>query len=151
MTTAGEICNRLVVSATRDESIVDAARRMRDQHVGCLVVVERHARGRVPVAMLTDRDIVVHAVAEGSGAARLRVGDVATGPVRTVAVHEALPGVLHRMRTLGVRRLPVVDETGVLQGIVTFDDLVGLVARELGTLAKLLEHEQARERRGTRP
>ena len=54
--TAGDICTRPVVTADRDETIVEAARRMRDRHVGALVVVDASQR---PLGILTDRDIVV--------------------------------------------------------------------------------------------
>src|SRR3990172_12628772 len=63
----GEICNRIVMFAYRGTSLTDAARLMREHHVGSLVVVDETAQGRVPVGMLTDRDIVVAAVAGGGG------------------------------------------------------------------------------------
>lgn len=51
------------------------------------------------------------------------------------------------MRGKGVRRLPVVDEQGALVGIVTLDDLLALLAEELDALARLVTHEQQKEKR----
>ena len=56
---AGELCNRDVVTITRDAGIIDAAKLMRDHHVGCLVVVENREGQTEPVGILTDRDIVI--------------------------------------------------------------------------------------------
>ncbi len=59
----GEICNREVVIAEKTLSVVDAAQLMRTHHVGDLVVVEERAGRRLPVGIVTDRDIVVEVVA----------------------------------------------------------------------------------------
>lgn len=62
--TVGEICNRRVVIAHKRDTILEAATRIRDFHVGTLVVVEdREGSLRVPVGILTDRDIVVGVLA----------------------------------------------------------------------------------------
>ena len=57
----GEVCNRIVVFAQPGESVRVAARRMRNQHVGDLVVVDEGAEGRTPVGIVTDRDLVMEA------------------------------------------------------------------------------------------
>lgn len=61
---AGEICNREVVVAYRNLSLVEAAKLMREHHVGSLVVVVDRLSERVPVAMLTDRDLTVAVIAK---------------------------------------------------------------------------------------
>ena len=63
MTTAGELCSRTTVFATEDEPLIDAAQRMREHHVGALVVVRERDGERVAVAIITDRDITIDAVA----------------------------------------------------------------------------------------
>ncbi len=146
--TAGEVCNRKVVIAHRDDSIADAARRIRDFHVGTLVVVEEPGEARRhPVGILTDRDIVVRVLAEnGRHLEALHVGDVMTRDLVTSREDENLLDALKKMRSFGIRRLPVVNAQGGLEGIVTFDDLVDLVAGELNDLAQLVAREQRRER-----
>jgi CBS domain-containing protein len=61
--TIGDICNRNVVVAPKGEMVTDAAMRMRTSHVGALVVVENRNGRHVPIGIVTDRDIVVAAVA----------------------------------------------------------------------------------------
>lgn len=147
MTTLGELCNRTVTIARRDEPVLEIARVMRDHHVGCVVVVEDTARGRVPIGVLTDRDLVVRAMAgHPSELGRLRVGDVLAGRLVVGRERESIGEGLGRMRAFGVRRLPIVDADDVLQGIVTLDDTLEHLADHLGELAHLLGRERARER-----
>lgn len=148
--TAGEFCNRTVVIAHRGESLLEAARRMRSMHVGNLVVVDEHAGRRIPVGIITDRDIVLGAVADGPDRlARLAIEDVMTSELVTAFESEDVEELIRRMRSHGVRRVPVVANDDRLVGIIAFDDLVGLVAEQLGFLAQLLGREGAREQRAT--
>ena len=67
--TVGELCNRAVVFAREEETVREAARRMRDMHVGDLVIVREEDGRRVPVGIVTDRDLVVGPLAAGRGTA----------------------------------------------------------------------------------
>ena len=110
----GEICNRDVVIAERKLSVVDAARLMRSHHVGDLVVVgELKGRNR-PVAILTDRDIVVEVVAAAVAPDTLTVNDIMGQELATMQASEGVFEAVRYMRTKGVRRLPVVDRDGGL-------------------------------------
>jgi CBS domain-containing protein len=147
--TVSELCTKTVVTAHPDDLVVEAARRMRDHHVGSLVVADREGR---PVGMLTDRDIVVSAVAQSPDRlSELLVGDVMTSDPATVRGPEALDDALTRMRTLGIRRLPVVAPDGRIQGILAFDDVVAFMSRELGKLAALVTSERLHERETRKP
>lgn len=141
----GEICNREVVIAKKALSVVDAAQLMRKHHVGDLVVVEERNGRRHPVGVVTDRDIVVEVVAAGVNPDALKVGDIMGPEVATVRESEGLFEALRYMRGKGVRRMPVVDRDGGLVGILTLDDLLGLLAEEMTELAKLVSHERQRE------
>jgi CBS domain-containing protein len=144
--TVGEVCTRFVVTALEDETVVDAARRMRDAHVGTIVVVDEIATNK-PVGILTDRDIVVSAVAQTPDKLEsLRVGDVMTGDLVTARSGEALDIALASMRARGIRRLPVVDSDGLLEGLLAFDDILEVMSEELNQLVGLVAHEQKRER-----
>ena len=147
---AGEICNREVVFAYRDTGLTEAARRMREYHVGSLVVVVERAAERVPVGILTDRDIVIAAVAQGRDARTLTVGDVMSSGLFVVREQDGLAEVLRAMREHGVRRVPVVTPSGALAGIVAIDDLLELVAEELGDFVRTVGHERLRETRARR-
>jgi CBS domain-containing protein len=145
--TAGEVCNREVVIASADETIAQAARRIRACHVGTLVVVDDREGTRTPVGILTDRDIVIHALADKAEPLyALRIGSVMSSNLVTAGEHESLPDVLKKMRSYGVRRIPIVNEDGGLEGILAFDDVVELLAEELSDLAGLIAREQTRER-----
>jgi signal-transduction protein with cAMP-binding, CBS, and nucleotidyltransferase domain len=145
--TAGELCTRSTVIAYRNTGLNEAARLMREQHVGNLVVVEETVAGRLTVGVLTDRDIVTAVVARDMNPSALTVGDVmSTNPI-TVREGDSVLDVLAVMRHKGVRRLPVTDSKGVLLGVITLDDLLGVVSEQLRGLVEAIESEQQREQR----
>jgi CBS domain-containing protein len=148
---AGEICNREVVIAYREMGLTEAAKLMRKHHVGSLVVVVDRAKERVPVGILTDRDIVVAAVAKELDVRRLTVGEVMSSGVFVVREQDGLAEVLRAMREHGVRRVPVVTPSGALAGLLTIDDLLELVAEELGDFVRTVGHERVRETRLRQP
>lgn len=146
----GEICVREVVVVQREETVQEAARLMREHHVGDVILVEEREGGRWPVGVVTDRDLVVEVVATGLDPGVITVGDIAVPELVSVKEDCGVFEAIGYMRVKGVRRLPVVDEQGWLAGLVTLDDLLGLLAEELGALARLVAREQERESE-TRP
>ena len=138
-----EFCNPNVICAQRAMTVVDAARLMRQHHVGDVVVVDQIAGRRVPVGIVTDRDIVVEVVAPGLDPKQLKLADILTDPVATVGEDEGYAATIYQMVERGVRRMPVVGPGGELAGIITFDDLVRQLATPLAELSELA----ARERR----
>lgn len=126
---------RVVVTATEDEGIVEVARRMRDARVGSVVVV----RGAHVVGLLTDRDLVLRVLAEGTRPERVRARDVMTRDPIVVSVHAEPSDAAARMREHGIRRLPIVDDAVHLVGIVTSDDLTYEIARDLADLAEAVD------------
>lgn len=141
----GEICSRTVVFIYKNVSISEAARIMREQHVGSLVVVEETDKGRAVVGMLTDRDIAVAIVARDLDAKILRVADYMSSNVVTARPVDTVYEVLSQMRRNGIRRIPVTDAENILIGIVTLDDLLEIVAEELQVLVAAIESEHKRE------
>jgi CBS domain-containing protein len=134
--TAGEICTRDVVFSDRGMLLGDAARLMRSQHVGSLVVVEeRSPKERVVVGMITDRDLATAVVALERDPRAIRVGDVMSGDVVTVREQDSLLDVLSVMRRKKVRRVPVTGARGELIGLVSIDDLLSVVAEQMQALA----------------
>ena len=147
---AGEICNRDVVIVSRETGLVEAARLMGEHHVGSLVVVLESEGKRVPVGMLTDRDIALEVVARQRDTTKLKVGDVMSAGAFVVREQDGLAEVLRAMREHGVRRVPVVAANGALAGILTLDDLVELVAEELGDFVRTVGRERLREKQARR-
>jgi CBS domain-containing protein len=145
-TSIGEICSREVVFTTRETTVAAAAKLMRHHHVGSLVVVERLNGGkRLPVGIVTDRDIVVELTAMDLDPAVITVGDIMGEPLVIARESEGLLETMEIMRYKGVRRLPIVGADGQLIGIVTIDDLLEVLAEQLTELAKVVAREQVRE------
>ena len=147
-TDAGDICTRIVSIAYPGMALNEAARLMRDRHVGCLVVVEQASslgagRGR----HLTDRDIAVGVVAADRDPHGMRVDDVMTRDVITAREHDSLLDLLAAMRRKGVRRMPVTQPQGTLIGIVALDDVLEVLAQQMQAVARAVNaasrHEQA--------
>lgn len=148
--TAAEVCTRDVAIAFRSTALIEAARTMRERHVGCLVVVDETREGRHVVGMLTDRDIVTAVVAKDVEASTLRVGDVMTDDVVSVREDDSVRDVLATMRRRRVRRVPVTAAQQRLVGLIAADDLLRHVADELQTLAQVIG-EQAKVEQLVRP
>jgi CBS domain-containing protein len=145
-----EICVLDVASCGREASILEAARLMRQQHTGTLVVVDDPQGERVPVGIVTDRDIVVEALANELDPAKTTVARIMSARLVIAGGAEDVADALDRMRAHGVRRLPVVDAAGGLTGIVTLDDLLRIHAAQAGALADLVSKEQTHEQRARR-
>lgn len=145
--TVGDICTRNVVVAPKTEMIVDAAKRMRTSHVGNLVVIENRNGRRIPVGIVTDRDIVISAVAgDPDHINYLFVGDVMSDELVTAREHDSVETALKKMEEHGVRRLPIVDADGALTGILTLDDVLQYLTVQQSELVALVAREQGRER-----
>jgi len=136
--TLGNYCNRNVVCATRDATVVEAANLMRHQHVGDLIVVDQVHGQKIPIGVVTDRDIVVEVVAPGLDPKGIKLGDLLVGRLVTVAEDRSRADAVRLMAASGVRRMPVVDADGRLVGIITLDDLLPHFAAQLMELADLV-------------
>lgn len=146
MPTINQFMSSDPVTARGGEGLLDAARRMRELHVGCLVVVDGPAGEHRPIGILTDRDIVVGVLAQTDQKLHLlRVDDVMTQKVVVAREGEDLDEVLRRMRAKGIRRVPIVDSSGLLRGLLSFDDILEHVKEQIGALADLIGRERRRE------
>ncbi len=141
----GEICTRSVTIAFRTTPLNGAARLMRENHVGCLVVVDEVDGQRIVVGVLTDRDIVTAVLASDLNPAMLQVGEVMSTDLVTAREDDSLIDLLRTMRRKGVRRIPVVGSQGELQGIATIDDVLDVLSEELGLLVSAIASEGRRE------
>jgi CBS domain-containing protein len=131
------ICTRQVQTIQASEPLAAAARQMRDEQVGALIVVAPDASGRV-VGILTDRDIICGQIKRKADLHCLAVEDVMTAEPLSVTADTDIGEVVQRLYGMGVRRAPVVTPDGNLVGIVTLDDLVPALAQQLITCAQLL-------------
>lgn len=115
-----DVMTRTVGTCEPQETLHDAARRMWEQDLGCLVVVGTDAR---PMAMLTDRDVCMAAFTTGRPLHELRVAGAMSKQLVSCRSQEELPAAAARMAKHAVRRLPVLDATGALVGVLGLHDL----------------------------
>ena len=143
--TVRALCNHNVATIDRNTGVVDAAVRMREEHVGDLIVVEERAGRRVPIGILTDRDIVIAVVAKRVAANAVTVGDAMSAELLTVHQDNGVEHALREMRRCGVRRAPVVDGSGSLVGVLSIDDVIDHLAVQLGHIAEIIRVGQRTE------
>ena len=145
--TVGQFCNREVVVTSKNSTILEVARLMRQHHVGDVVVVaDGQSAQPVPLGIITDRDIVVELIAAEVDLDTVTVGDVMSFEITTVKEQDGIWETVQRMRAKGIRRVPVVNDKGGLEGILTADDLLELFSEELMQLARVADSEISREK-----
>lgn len=116
MTTARDIMTGGVECAHVNDTVTEAAKKMRDLQVGALPICGEDNRLK---GMITDRDIVLNCVAEGMDTTDVKVQDYAGGEIVTIGADDSIDEALRTMRGAGVRRLPVIDG----------HDLVGMISQ----------------------
>lgn len=134
-------CRIPVVTVTPERSVREAAQRMGQSGVGALVVVEEGA----PVGMVTDRDIALEVLCKRLDADAVPVREIMHRPVVTLPEDTSIREATRFLRLHALRRLPVVDDSGRVVGLIAVDDLVGLIARELRPLAEAIASQLPRE------
>jgi CBS domain-containing protein len=135
MTTAREIMTSGAECANVGETLVDAARKMRDLDVGALPICGEDNRLK---GMLTDRDIVVRCVAEGRDAGTVKVEELAEGKPVTIGADDSIEEALRTMSSHGVRRLPVIDGHDLVGMVSQADIARNLSADKIGDLVEAI-------------
>ncbi|GBG13343.1 inosine-5-monophosphate dehydrogenase [Novimethylophilus kurashikiensis] len=142
----GDICNRDVITVHVEDTVLQAAKVMRQRHVGDVVVMDQRDGRTVPVGIITDRDVVVELVAPELDPSAITVGDIMVPELAKVKEGAGVFETIQTMCDKGVRRLPVVtDDEQELAGIVTLDDIMMLLAEEFGALTRLVTCERNNE------
>ena len=121
-----------------------AAQLMRRHHIGALVVVEAAEKSR-PVGIITDRDLVLALMAEALDPGLFTAGDIMSVDLVLANPEMDAMDAVQLMRANRLRRLVIVDDEGRLTGIVTMEDILELLARELSSLATGLLGARDRE------
>ena len=142
-----ECCNTNVICCEPDASIPEVAALMRKHHVGDVIVVEGKDEKRVPVGIVTDRDIVIETIALQVDVNAFTAGELMSTPVVTVHEDASFIDTLRLMRNHKLRRMPVVTDAGILFGIVTADDIINLLTTELSMMTDAIVDQRVREGR----
>jgi CBS domain-containing protein len=135
MTTAREIMTGGVECAQVDETVTEAARKMRDLGVGALPICGEDNRLK---GMITDRDIVMNCVAEGMDTTEVKVADYAGDEVVTIGADDSIEEALATMSRAGVRRLPVIDGHDLVGMISQADIATNLPEDKVGDLVEAI-------------
>lgn len=120
MANVDSVMTRNPACCTAQTPLRDVARMMLEHDCGQIPVVDESQR---PIGVVTDRDIAVRVVAEGRDVNQATARDAMTSPARTVSTSTSLKDVVCLMEADQIRRVPVVDDSGKLTGIVAIADL----------------------------
>jgi predicted transcriptional regulator len=140
------VYTRNIIGTTRSSTLADAAELMRNHHVGALLVTEDPPEDANAVGFITDRDVVVQAVAKGLDTRQVSVGAVMTPLVGSISDKSDLHDALEMMRGAGVRRLIVTRGDGQVAGMLSVDDVIDGIAADITSLTQLVKSEVERER-----
>jgi CBS domain-containing protein len=143
----GECCNKRVVAIASSADAAEAAKLMRAQHVGFLVVHREGDVLRKPVGVLTDRDLVLGVMARDVDPYAVTVDDIMSRQPLTANEGDELGDLLQGLGLAGFRRAPVVDARGALMGIMTVDDAIEVITGLMCDIAGSIKSEQRQERR----
>lgn len=143
--TLSDIATPIVVTASPETTSAQAARLMRQHHVGSLIVVDQQSASGKPLGILTDRDLVLAVMAEGLDPALFTVGDVMSTELVTASAGAGLLEATELLNRHRVRRLIVTDDAGRVVGVASLEDLLEALVREFGDLVQALRSARDRE------
>ena len=130
-------CQTNVVSVKPDATVQFVAGLMKEKNIGCVVVTDNHR----PVGIVTDRDIALRSDTLCDQPDLILIETVMTRDIITIRKDAGIFDAIQEMKTLGVRRMPIVDSGGRLVGLLTVDDLIRLLAREMADIARIIGKE----------
>jgi len=140
-----ELCNKSVVTISDEDTVNYACKLLRDEHVGCLIVTDLYEGNCKPLGIITDRDIVVKVIAAGIKIEDVLVKDIMGEKFITADINKNIYEGLELMLKHGVRRMPLVNGSGHLEGIITLDDGLSHLSSELYKVTRTINMEQNRE------
>ena len=137
-----KIATKNVVTISANATIEDAAKMMREFHVGDLVVMQNDGHRQLPIGIITDRDIVLSTTAFGIAPWNASVEDTMVSPFITAKATDHVDHVLNLMKEHGIKRIPLIDEEGVLTGIISADDIITFLSSELNDVTKIIPRQR---------
>ncbi len=126
-----------ITSLPLKATVSDAAKFMTDMNVGSVIVMEDDS----PSGLVTDRDIVAKVIAQGKDPNTVKISEIMVSPVVTISEDKDIVDVTQLMSTHGIRRLPVVDTSGKVVGVISLDDILVLLGKEMQNIASALKIE----------
>lgn len=132
--TIADMARKEVVTVEPDTNAVEISRILEAERVGSAVVVE----GEEPVGIVTDRDLALDVIGEESNPEAVTAEELMASDLFTVQTDELIYDVLERMREVGVRRVPVVEDEKLV-GIVSLDDFLVVLASEFDNVSGVVQ------------
>jgi CBS domain-containing protein len=130
-------CQTNVVSVKPDATVQFVAGLMKEKNIGCVVVTDNHR----PVGIVTDRDIALRSATLSDEPETALIESIMTRDPMIIRKDTGIFDAIQEMKTKGVRRMPIVDSGGRLVGLLTVDDLIRLLAREMADIARIIGKE----------
>jgi CBS domain-containing protein len=136
------LCRREIVCVDVKTKVIEATELMEEMNVGSVVVIQNDR----PVGIVTDRDVVLRVVNKKLDPAKCPIGDIMSLDVVTFKQNTGLYEALEQIKESGssVRRFPIVDDNGAIKGIITLDDVIYLLGKEMSDVASIIENERPR-------
>jgi CBS domain-containing protein len=135
------VCNKNIISLSKDASVWEAAKKMADQNVGCIVIVEASGNAKKPVGLITDRDLAIKVLAENKTAGDTKVSEIMNTDLCLLSASSGINEAIQNLEQKGVRRAPVLDQEQNLCGVVSLDDLLVMLATEFDHLSALIQKQ----------
>jgi CBS domain-containing protein len=139
-----DICSNELITAPDSATVIEVAWLMREKHVGAVVVMA-DTLPRHPIGIVTDRDLVIKVMAFADRHIVTSIEEVMSTNLAVVPGSTGIHEAVELMRDRGVRRLLVVSENGDPKGIVSLDDLVMVMAQEMGIMSQAIVAGMMRE------
>jgi CBS domain-containing protein len=139
----GNICRKDVVSVKPGTMVKEVTRLMEEKNIGSVVVQNAASRGeKENFGIVTDRDIALRVIGRNLDPAKTPIDDIMTHNFVLVLREDlGLFEALEQVRKSAVRRFPVIGIDGKLKGIITLDDIITLLGKEMANVASIIENE----------
>lgn len=137
-----QTCNRNVIFIDANANISEVAEMMREKHVGSIIVVDQAGK---PIGIITDRDLVIEILAKEVPPDSVILKDIMTTDPVVIKESEDISDALDKMRHKAVRRAPVVDDEGLLSGIISVDDILTELGAEINDIIALINQSRIKE------
>ncbi|MGP1675764.1 MAG: CBS domain-containing protein [Burkholderiales bacterium] len=139
------MCTHGIVTADRSRTLQECAALMGESHVGSILVTEETPGGPQAVGIVTDRDLVVEAIARGVAPGEGKIGQIVATRLVTVPSSASIDEAIEVMKSEGVRRLLVAAPDRRLVGIISMDNMLEALAGEAAGIVQAMRRGFARE------
>lgn len=113
------------------------------QHdISSLIVVDEGLQRRIPVDVITDRDLVIATLVDENDPDDTAVGDLTKPDLVCAGIEDDLLSTLYRMNSMGVRHIPVIDALGGLAGVLSIDSLLEPIALQMAEIVRLVTRQR---------